>query len=119
MCVCFFFITVFWSRSRKARADKLSSPAVFPGTYLKIILHVSSGLWRAERIELLTVGLSFTVCWALVSLSRLPHQTIKPDLVINAGTAGGFKKHDTAIGNVFVSTRVKNHDRRCVSRQQR
>lgn len=44
--------------------------------------------------------------------SYLVCQTLKPDLVINAGTAGGFKKHDTAIGDVFVSTGVKNHDRR-------
>ena len=41
-----------------------------------------------------------------------PGQAIKPDLVINAGTAGGFQKHDTAIGDVFISSRVKNHDRR-------
>lgn len=40
------------------------------------------------------------------------YQTLKPDIVINAGTAGGFKKHDTAIGDVFISSRVKNHDRR-------
>jgi 5'-methylthioadenosine nucleosidase len=37
---------------------------------------------------------------------------LKPDLIINAGTAGGFKKHSAAIGDVFLSDHVKHHDRR-------
>lgn len=45
-------------------------------------------------------------------VKRSRKKALKPDLVINAGTAGGFKKHGTAIGDVFISTRVKNHDRR-------
>lgn len=36
----------------------------------------------------------------------------KPDLVINAGTAGGFGKMGAAIGDAFVSTSIKHHDRR-------
>jgi 5'-methylthioadenosine nucleosidase len=32
--------------------------------------------------------------------------------VINAGTAGGFKAKGAAIGDVFVSSRTLNHDRR-------
>jgi 5'-methylthioadenosine nucleosidase len=36
----------------------------------------------------------------------------QPDLVINAGTAGGFKAKGAAIGDVFVSSRTLNHDRR-------
>jgi len=39
-------------------------------------------------------------------------QTFKPDLVINAGTAGGFKSMGAAIGDVYVSTAAVNHDRR-------
>ena len=61
------------------------------------------------------VSWAWMVHWVPLSCLRVT-QAIKPDLVINAGTAGGFKKHDTAIGDVFVSTRVKNHDRRCVWR---
>ena len=34
------------------------------------------------------------------------------DLVINAGTCGGFKRKGAGIGNVFVTTGVANHDRR-------
>jgi 5'-methylthioadenosine nucleosidase len=38
--------------------------------------------------------------------------TIQPDLVINAGTAGGFKRKTANIGDVFIGTKFKNHDRR-------
>lgn len=34
------------------------------------------------------------------------------DLLINAGTAGGFKRKGAAIGDVFVVSDVANHDRR-------
>jgi 5'-methylthioadenosine nucleosidase len=37
---------------------------------------------------------------------------IQPDLVINAGTAGGFRKRTAEIGDVFLSTSIKHHDRR-------
>ncbi|KXZ47923.1 hypothetical protein GPECTOR_32g536 [Gonium pectorale] len=36
----------------------------------------------------------------------------KPDVVISAGTAGGFKAQGAAIGDVFLGTAVINHDRR-------
>ncbi|KAG5182137.1 nucleoside phosphorylase domain-containing protein [Tribonema minus] len=39
-------------------------------------------------------------------------EKFKPDLVINAGTAGGFNRMGAAIGDVFVSSRTVNHDRR-------
>lgn len=37
---------------------------------------------------------------------------LKPDLVINAGTAGGFRRNDTKIGDTFISINFKYHDRR-------
>jgi 5'-methylthioadenosine nucleosidase len=37
---------------------------------------------------------------------------VQPDLIINAGTAGGFKAKGAAIGDAFVSTNVRHHDRR-------
>lgn len=37
---------------------------------------------------------------------------LKPDLIINAGTAGGFRKHTAQIGDVFISSEFKFHDRR-------
>lgn len=36
----------------------------------------------------------------------------KPDVIINAGTAGGFKAKGAAIGDVYIATHVANHDRR-------
>lgn len=39
-------------------------------------------------------------------------QRLHPDLVINAGTAGGFGAKGAAIGDVFVSSLIHNHDRR-------
>lgn len=44
--------------------------------------------------------------------SYLAIQAFKPDLVISTGTAGGFKARDAAIGSIFVSTAILNHDRR-------
>ncbi|KAF8377829.1 hypothetical protein HHK36_031214 [Tetracentron sinense] len=39
-------------------------------------------------------------------------QVLKPDLVINAGTAGGFKAKGACIGDVFLASDVAFHDRR-------
>jgi 5'-methylthioadenosine nucleosidase len=35
-----------------------------------------------------------------------------PDLVINAGTAGGFKRCGGNIGDSYIGTHFKHHDRR-------
>lgn len=35
-----------------------------------------------------------------------------PDLVINAGTAGGFIRKGAAIGDAFISSFIRHHDRR-------
>ncbi|XP_074312991.1 5'-methylthioadenosine/S-adenosylhomocysteine nucleosidase-like [Silene latifolia] len=37
---------------------------------------------------------------------------LQPDLIINAGTAGGFKAKGAAIGDVFLASEVAFHDRR-------
>jgi 5'-methylthioadenosine/S-adenosylhomocysteine nucleosidase len=40
-------------------------------------------------------------------------EKIQPDLIINAGTAGGFKKRGANIGTVYISSdQLKYHDRR-------
>nr|GMD02547.1 5'-methylthioadenosine/S-adenosylhomocysteine nucleosidase 2-like [Ipomoea batatas]GMD04993.1 5'-methylthioadenosine/S-adenosylhomocysteine nucleosidase 2-like [Ipomoea batatas] len=39
-------------------------------------------------------------------------QALKPDLIINAGTAGGFKAKGASIGDVFVASHAAFHDRR-------
>jgi hypothetical protein len=39
------------------------------------------------------------------------HET-NPDIVINAGTAGGFKRVGASIGDAFITTSCSHHDRR-------
>jgi 5'-methylthioadenosine nucleosidase len=38
--------------------------------------------------------------------------TLKPDLLLNAGTAGGFRSRGGSIGDVYVATAARHHDRR-------
>jgi 5'-methylthioadenosine nucleosidase len=42
-----------------------------------------------------------------IGLSR-----IHPDILINAGTAGGFRRKGAEIGDVFITTNIRHHDRR-------
>jgi 5'-methylthioadenosine nucleosidase len=44
----------------------------------------------------------------------LSWQALKPDLLINAGTAGGFRAKGGQIGDVYVSSLLRNHDRRLI-----
>jgi nucleoside phosphorylase len=37
---------------------------------------------------------------------------MNPDIIINAGTAGGFRRKGGEIGDVYISTFMKYHDRR-------
>ena len=39
-------------------------------------------------------------------------QAFRPDLLMNAGTAGGFASHGAEIGTVYLSAAFKYHDRR-------
>jgi 5'-methylthioadenosine nucleosidase len=36
---------------------------------------------------------------------------LKPDILINAGTAGGFKARGGSVGDVFITTASRHHDR--------
>lgn len=51
-----------------------------------------------------------TVTAALVTYASI--QALQPDLIINAGTAGGFKAKGASIGDVFHASEVAFHDRR-------
>lgn len=42
----------------------------------------------------------------------LAARELKPDLIITAGTCGGFKRTGGAIGDVFSITSFQHHDRR-------
>ncbi|KAL8188643.1 hypothetical protein R6Q57_029663 [Mikania cordata] len=51
-----------------------------------------------------------TVSASLVTYAAI--QALHPDLIINAGTAGGFKAKGACIGDVYVASEVAFHDRR-------
>lgn len=53
-----------------------------------------------------------TVPAALASYLALQKLDGKVDLLINAGTCGGFKRKGAEIGDVFLTTASTNHDRR-------
>eukprot|EP00904_Undaria_pinnatifida_P000512 jgi/Undpi1/10461/HiC_scaffold_29.g12911.m1 len=74
----------------------------YKGATVNVVTNGKCERFGVDQIGTVAAGLS---TW-------LSLEALKPDLVVNAGTAGGFKAHDTAIGDVFVSTVVNNHDRR-------
>mmetsp|Transcript_15581 Transcript_15581/g.33749 ORF Transcript_15581/g.33749 Transcript_15581/m.33749 type:complete len:251 (+) Transcript_15581:149-901(+) len=47
-----------------------------------------------------------------LALQKLKGGDDPADLLINAGTCGGFQRKGAAIGDVFLTTAVANHDRR-------
>lgn len=51
---------------------------------------------------------------AFLALQKLQAGPVPADLLINAGTCGGFRRKGAAIGDVFLTTAVANHDRRIV-----
>ena len=55
------------------------------------------------------------VCVCVCDVSPSPHPRppccAQPDLLLNAGTCGGFKRQGGAVGDVYISTAFKNHDR--------
>ncbi|KAL3843396.1 hypothetical protein ACJIZ3_000799 [Penstemon smallii] len=51
-----------------------------------------------------------TVPASLVTYASL--QALQPDLIINAGTSGGFKEKGACIGDVYLASDVAFHDRR-------
>ncbi|KAK4562422.1 hypothetical protein RGQ29_005060 [Quercus rubra] len=51
-----------------------------------------------------------TISASLVTYASI--QALKPDLIINAGTAGGFKAKGAVVGDVFLAADCAFHDRR-------
>ncbi|KAI4342132.1 hypothetical protein MLD38_026789 [Melastoma candidum] len=60
----------------------------------------------------LTLGVDSvgTISAAIVTYASI--QALHPDLIINAGTAGGFKAKGASISDVFIASEVAFHDRR-------
>lgn len=75
---------------------------------------VWNGRCRAHGVDLVgTVPAALSTYAALHALrSGCEGQGGGADLVISAGTAGGFRARGAAIGDVYVSSAVLHHDRR-------
>ncbi|BAT77558.1 5'-methylthioadenosine/S-adenosylhomocysteine nucleosidase-like [Vigna umbellata] len=78
----------------------------YRGTYKN--LNVSL-IWPGKD-PVLGVDSVGTISSALVTYAAI--QTLQPDLIINAGTAGGFKAKGASIGDVFIVSDCAFHDRR-------
>lgn len=57
-------------------------------------------------------GSDLVGCEAASVATMAAIQQLRPDLVINSGTCGAFKKNGAAIGDVYISNGVMFHDRR-------
>eukprot|EP00775_Hariotina_reticulata_P005037 gene5036-5279_t len=86
--------------------DVIKSVVFVFGQYEQLAVHV---VWNGQDEEH-DVDLVGTVPASLAAF--LACQAFDPDIIISAGTAGGFKAKGAAIGDVFVSTNKMYHDRR-------
>jgi 5'-methylthioadenosine nucleosidase len=68
---------------------------------------VTNGKDSVYETEACNVG---TVSAAMVTMLAL--QKDRPDVYLNAGTAGGFRREGAAIGDIFVTSHYVYHDRR-------
>ncbi|GFP80653.1 5'-methylthioadenosine/S-adenosylhomocysteine nucleosidase 1 [Phtheirospermum japonicum] len=77
-----------------------------------------SGKYKDLNINIVCPGKDASLgvdCVGTVSASLLTYasiQALDPDLIINAGTCGGFKEKGAFIGDVFLASDVSFHDRR-------
>ncbi|KAK9165198.1 hypothetical protein Scep_000389 [Stephania cephalantha] len=78
----------------------------YHGTYKDLFINI---IWPGKD-AVLGVDSVGTVSASLVTYASI--QALKPDLIINAGTAGGFKAKGANIGDVVMVSDVAFHDRR-------
>ncbi len=72
-------------------------------TPLKVTL-VSSGKCKNFKVDRIGKEAAVLMTWESIRI-------FKPDLIINAGTAGGFKHKGAHIGDVYIGTLFHYHDR--------
>jgi nucleoside phosphorylase len=73
--------------------------------HLKVIVSINP---FNQRFQVAGVGTNYSTLCAMALCNE-----VKPDLLINAGTGGGFKSGNTSIGDTFISQgAVYYHDRR-------
>ncbi|KAG5526757.1 hypothetical protein RHGRI_032873 [Rhododendron griersonianum] len=94
----------------KEDQDSVFPPEVpwvrYRGTYKDLNINI---IWPGKDTAL-GVDSVGTVCASLVTYASI--QALQPDLIINAGTAGGFKAKGAAISDIFLASEVAFHDRR-------
>lgn len=78
----------------------------YHGQYKQLHLNI---LWPGKD-PTLGVDSVGTVSASLVAYASI--QALQPDLIISAGTAGGFKEKGASIGDVYLASEVAFHDRR-------
>lgn len=79
---------------------------------------IYSGKYKDYRVSLVTSGHDKkygvdsvgTTPAAIATFSSVAQ--LNPDLIINAGTAGGYAAKTANIGDVFIGTDIRHHDRR-------
>ncbi|XAR59074.1 Methylthioadenosine nucleosidase [Bertholletia excelsa] len=76
------------------------------GTYKDLNINL---MWPGKD-KALGVDSVGTISASLVTYASI--QALQPDLIINAGTAGGFKAKGAGIGDIFLASDVAFHDRR-------
>lgn len=97
---------------------KLLNLATIPSTPKNAPCIIHSGLYKGCTVSVVTNGKCSkfgvdnvgTVPAALSTYLAI--NQLNPDLIINAGTAGGFKAKGASIGDAYICSHMKNHDRR-------
>ncbi|XP_042493840.1 5'-methylthioadenosine/S-adenosylhomocysteine nucleosidase-like [Macadamia integrifolia] len=75
---------------------------IYKDLHINIIWPGKDPVWGVDSVG--------TVSASLVTYASI--QALKPDLIVNAGTCGGFKAKGACIGDVFLASEVAFHDRR-------
>lgn len=82
--------------------------------------HAYEGTYNNHKVTVVTNGKDTVYKTGVDNCGTVPAamaaflalDATKADLLINAGTCGGFQRKGAAIGDVFLVTAVANHDRR-------
>ncbi|KAJ4962369.1 hypothetical protein NE237_022308 [Protea cynaroides] len=75
---------------------------IYKDLHINLVLPGKDPVWGVDNVG--------TISGSLVTYASI--EALKPDLVINAGTSGGFKAKGACIGDVFLVSEVAFHDRR-------
>jgi 5'-methylthioadenosine nucleosidase len=78
---------------------------VHKNCHLTVVTNGKDAIYGTGVDNVGTIPATLVTYLALQSLKTV-------DLVLNAGTCGGFERKGAAIGDVFLTTAVANHDRR-------